>query len=215
MLTNKQKFLLEQLLPYSFVGIRTDKEFDHTTIEQGYIEVRNGQEQSFRFDITTVEQHPSESDIFVASLVADLKSLEANHRSCNFDLDPLSIGLDSSIIGELWVDKPINVEIVALIIPIPALPPLRLDLTICGKNHSIITHDGMTFDDFHKDDDDENRVFVAICESCQKKLNSSSSIHLDGEVLLDDIVCSVKLCNNKSTTIDGQPKIYDAWFVQQ
>lgn len=137
MLTSKQKFLLEQLLNHSFVVLRMEKELDHSTIEQGYIEVRNGKEQSFRLDITTVERDPNDSDIVFAPLVTDLTILELNHRSCNFDLEPLSIDLDSSIIGELWVDKTINVETVTLVFPMltTSSQPLRLDLTVRVNVH--------------------------------------------------------------------------------
>jgi hypothetical protein len=104
MLNQRKKFLLGEVLKQSCIAFVIDNA-TAPAINTAYIEITNSRGQSFRFDVLdhVIYQHENQS-LVQCSLVSSVECLELRHTLCDFDLDPMSIGVDSSITGELIIE---------------------------------------------------------------------------------------------------------------
>ncbi|GAD91263.1 hypothetical protein VHA01S_080_00030 [Vibrio halioticoli NBRC 102217] len=134
MLTAKQKFLLgEMILPFSYVNFVAKTDLVVSALDNCYLEVRNDLGQSYIFNFDAYSVSPSNPREVHLRLNTDVVATELKFKNCQFDLDPIGIGIDPSITCELITPSAIQATDIYLHMP---LPVVNLGLPVLSMSSS-------------------------------------------------------------------------------
>lgn len=137
MLTEKQKLMFgEVVLTRSIVMFQVTENYDRNVINSAVIELSNNKGQSFCLEIVEHKAMRDGDHFFVGCQLANsVKALELSYPNCTFDLDPMTIDIDLSIVGELIFKNAITVKDAMLFLVLPNEQKLMLELQSFTPNN--------------------------------------------------------------------------------